>query len=597
MRKVFLVGGVLMAVAVGQQPMATVGRVVDAAGAPVVGAEVVFASSPPLVDETFSPAEVVRATSDADGRYRAGLRTGRSYTGWAVGPAAQGGGTCSEYREGVLAGEIVEFALGQPVDGPLLHVDGLDELGDGGPFVLQLRAGGRHSPVWTLPIASDGSVEVPRLPPGGVASILDARGAVRVGVAIRNRDHVGVPPARRIRCIVRDENGQPIAGALVGLVATATNARAPEPFGDVGAFDRFLAAPPTGADGRTELVAHDPAQALLATAAGRVGTLTGRVGGHWVQDGQFRFGDPQKEAPLPDEFVFVLPRAEPLRGRLHRGEQPVVGIGVLAVHRVAVAGAMPSGVVVSSSVCCPQTTATAADGGFTFASPPGPFGGVRFAFAPLPGDDALLVLRPRQQRPEAPLDIDLATWPVTALQLLDTTGGPPAAARCVVWPADSSADDEPIVVPTDRAGRARLRLEPGEWLLFATDGAGAALEVLTVAARGSAAPRSFALEPLPKRAGRVLDGEGKPVAGVRFRFAGSRSEREPQDAPPLERELRRHCRAIADGLAQAVRSDADGRFVLRFVEVPGVKVLGGVEGSTEVVTLEEGEELVLHAVR
>lgn len=124
------------------------------------------------------------------------------------------------------------------------------------------------------------------------------------------------------------------------------------------------------------------------------------------------------------------------------------------------------------------------------------------ALAPLGHDEPQLVLSPRTARPTAPLDFDLAAWPVTTLQVLDASGGPPAAARCVLQPMALDSDTPPVVVPTDRAGRVRLRLEPGEWFVFATDAEGFAAVTLVVKAGAAPITTTMRLQPLLRRGGR-----------------------------------------------------------------------------------------------
>lgn len=574
---------------------ATTGRFVDLEGKPVAGAEVVFATSPLLLYDAFAPAEVVRSKTDENGRFRAELRVGAAHSAWAIGPATQQGWLVTATQEGVLAGSVLALRAIAWSTTTTLHIEGLAQLGGGGPFRLRTRTDARHSPEWVLPVSEAGEVALPREFQKG-ASLLDAQGRVRIGDLNLVRGYAYIPEPRRFRCRVVDENGKGLAGAHVARMGARFVGGDNDPFGELREIDHEVEAPPTDADGYTELVLHEFVRELVAFAPGRAQSVTGVMNGQWVQDGEFQQQDPRGEHGWPKLTTFRLLPAVPVRGRLHRGKEPIAGLGIQAGVEVRVTSREWGGTT-TSSFRQSRISRTDANGEFVFDPLPGPVGCLQLALAPLGQDEPQVVLLPRTARPTAPLDIDLADWPVTTLQVLDASGGPPSAARCVLQPMAQDRDTPPVVVPTDRAGRVRLRLEPGEWFVFATDADGWAATALLVRAGSVAPPTTLRFVPLERRAGIALRADGSPAVGERFAFGVSKGSPVPEDTPPLEKVLRSRARLLNDGVNRGVRSDQDGRFVLRFYHLPGVEVIGRMGQCPASVVLEPGPDLELRQER
>jgi hypothetical protein len=575
-----------------QERMATTGHFLDREGKPVAGAAVTFATSPLLVYDAFAPAEVVHTKTDENGRFRAELRVGVAHSAWAIGPPTKQGWLITETREGVLAGSVLTLRAIALSTTSTLHIDGLERLGDGGPFRLRSHTDARHSPEWVLPVSDTGEFALPREFQKG-ASLLDAQGKVRIADLNMALGAAYIPEPRRFRCRVLDEKGNALAGARVarveGLFLGGTN----DPFGELREIDTRIESPPTDADGYTELVLHEFVSQLVAFAPGCAQSVTGVMNGQWVQDGKFQTKDARGEnGKWPELTMFRLVPAAPVRGRLHRGSEALAGIGVLAKVDVRVTSHEWGGTT-TASFQQPCPTVTDANGEFAFDPLPGPIGSLQLAFAPLGNDEPQVLLLPRDARPTAPLDFDLAEWPVTTLQVLDASGGPPSQARCVLQPMAEGNDTPPIVVPTDRAGRVRLRLEPGEWFVFATDADGWAATALVVRAGSGESTTTLRFDPLERRAGIALRADGSPSPGEHFGFGGYKGSPMPKDTPPLEKVLRSRARLLNDGVNRGVRSDQNGRFVLRFYHLPGVEVIGSMGQCPTRIVLEPGPDLEL----
>ncbi len=576
--------------AMAQQPVTTAGTVVDADGKPVAAAEVWCCSAPPWIEDSFDAVEVVQVTTGEDGRFRAALRSDRCYSIWAtLAPDGERPARASLAVNDVLAGSVVPLKLHASPAPERFAIEGIGELGGGGPFTLLLRPAARIGPLYRLPIGADGSVSLPPLPiESPIASIVDAAGRVRVGSLSSFGAYGYVPPVTRRRCRVVDADGRPVAGATISHVSAIHPGAPTAPFHSPRESTVSISSPPTDAEGWTELSSHEVTGVMVAHAKGYGSARVGRRNGMWIQDNEFLADDPRASGEWPEELTFRLPSAAPMRGRLRRGEQPLGGIGVLArVQVVLETDAM--GGLFRSWFPHHVTTRTAADGWFEFDPLPGPVGGMQLAFGAEVARLPVLPI-PRRRGPAGELDFDLARWPVLTMQVLDAGAGPPAAARCVLLPADPAADVDGIVLSTDRAGRLRVQLEPGEWFVFATDGRGMAAQVLTVAAGSEPAPVSLALQPLVARRGVVRNANGKPVVGVGIRVGGSQGRGAPVDGTPTGALLQAHAMRFHSGLAAAVETDAEGRFELRFYTVPGLVLLAEASGCNATLRLEPGDE-------
>src|SRR5215471_7447732 len=85
------------------------GTVVDEADKALAGAAVTLVWSPG--DGAPGVADVVQATSDERGRFKADLVVGHAYTAWAIGPArGDGSRLVSEVTDRAAAGRVVELA-------------------------------------------------------------------------------------------------------------------------------------------------------------------------------------------------------------------------------------------------------------------------------------------------------------------------------------------------------------------------------------------------------------------------------------------------------------------------------------------------------
>src|SRR5262249_20554122 len=127
-----LVACVLLApFACAQARHACLGTVVDDEGRPLAAAATCVWSPG---DSTPGVADVVQATADERGRFKADLAAGHAYTAWATGPArADGSRLVSEVTDRAAAGRVVELAAWHTWKPRRVKVSGFEPWTGGAP--------------------------------------------------------------------------------------------------------------------------------------------------------------------------------------------------------------------------------------------------------------------------------------------------------------------------------------------------------------------------------------------------------------------------------------------------------------------------------
>ncbi|MBL8754291.1 MAG: hypothetical protein JNK15_13395 [Planctomycetes bacterium] len=553
------------------QEVATIGTFSTPDGAPIANATVTFATSPPDVFDLFAPPRLVEATTDAAGKWKVKLRQGAAHSAWALGPAGEGGRWRSAVREGVVAGNVVEMVAEKERTAakPIRFVP-TPELGSG-PFTLEVRSPALHGPAHRLPLPADGTLALPELPAGrAVLRLLRADGSVAVGWFWPLGERTQTAPVRRCAVRVTDEAGKPVAGVHVAACVSA--------FLGVGnvfhgsrTIDSCLQAPLTDADGMTTVVAAEHhLSGFVAWTADRHARVARRHP-QAIVDGELQPGTqdlPGDEVPIQ----LILRRGPVLAGRIANGTQPLAGIGVVADVQV-VCRWTDGGSSATTGFHTTHTARTDADGRFVLPDVVRPIGSLRLAFDNR--DDVRTLSLPRAAVPNEPLSFDLATWPVLTLRF-PAAGPTPTATRFLLWPADPEHEGSPVVLVGERSGRAKVRLEPGAWFLFATDGERHAAQILDV--RSGISPEiDLQAAALGEMSGHLLDGAGKPLPGVGFVCNGTRGTNTATTA--VGRLLARHVSPINAGLVGLAQSDGQGAYTVRFLDLPGLVPVGYVNGA------------------
>lgn len=575
----------------GQARAAAAGSVASVAGAPLAAAEIRCVGAAPQTFEAFAPPDVVTGQSDAHGRFVVELLTDRVYSVSALGPAdANGARQVSDIREGVAAGSVQRLQCVSKEVPAQLQVLGLEAWGDAAPQRVRLRLDAVAASWREVALGADGTAVLPPLPSAAVRLVLPDRDGEPLA-AFTTRPVGGscavqlAPPVLRTLRVVGDD-GKPVPGAMVAMQLDDIPVGMGGDWLGFGApFEVLRQLGRTDADGVLRARLPDQRGPMFASAEGRAGAWAGWLAGRRIEADRMVDGD-----AAADEVRFVLPEAAPLRGRIVDGGVAVGDLGV----QLACSCRLPSGPGVWYELSRQLQTRTAADGSFAL---------------PVPHSAAVMQLglqaRPGRPAPllamfdavsKTPLVIDLQALPVLRLQVLTADGGPALAARALLLPSRTDVDLGTVTgLPLDRAGRLQLRLQPGRWMLFASDRDGYVLRHLDVPA-DTGADLQLRLQPLARMRGHVRDAAGGAVVGVGFHLMAS-AGRGTGPADAESQWLRHFGFAIDRGLLHGVHSGADGGFELRFVPVAAMQYSGALDPGKGPFQLVEDDEVELTVTR
>lgn len=520
---------------------------------------------------------MVETKSGDHGRFRAELLRGVRYLGFAVGPEIDG---CAE----VLAGER-GLGIGRPAQlrlcatGQRRRVALADFAAFGKPADLRARLIGYD---WgghgiDLPLATDGTIDVPPLAALTMLAICDAAGAIMCSASVPTSGPLLMPQASERQLRVVDQQGRPLAGARIRVCTRR------DPCGREAAV--------TDAEGMAHVVleswqdpfANDDAECLLvASLPGHAEGVVGR----WHHE---PIADWRMVATIEPPLQITLTAAPEQKATITGA---ALGGRTIGIDVVALAGKNLGVATADYFVPRRYLVALAADGSFTLPPLPPRCKDVRLL---LPRIDGMRVL-PAPARAAVPASFDLADCEPLALQLVDASGGPASGAQVRLVPFDLQALDveHAVELVPDRAGRCELLLQHGHWLLVAIDPTGYVVRDLDEWSRDERL--TVAMAPKPTMRVRVVDRDGRGIADARFE-----PDRLQQVMPP-----RRGIDGLLDEIGNnelsfdlaRVRTDADGNAVLRFLPWPGVQSTAhafrgnGERRSSASLPLVDGKQVV-----
>ncbi|MGC6489067.1 MAG: carboxypeptidase-like regulatory domain-containing protein [Planctomycetota bacterium] len=557
------------------------GKVVDAAGAPLIGAEV-HVVLPDVTAPGNRAASHAVVRTDARGRFRALVVPCTHHLIWAVAAPAPAR-VCSTVRW-VSSGQLLELHADQERPVCRVSVGGLDAWRDLAPFRVRLAVQGVELP-WTETALGDGdSCTIPAPPRGRVQiDVLDKDGQPLASG--RSGDMgasamVNVRPPQEIPVLAVDERGDPIAGAAVRFRMAAGYSRNEGFTVSLPARRLWRALGETDERGRlTARIAasKNPFEDKRATTYVFVAEKAGRklsYSGFW--QGPFHDGR-QVAAADCDELRFTLaaaaPRAGELRGSAAGGlaAQPaLVRLGV------RVEGKEGRGWL-HEELMFPVVTD--GDGGFELPNVNGKIDEVDLL---LRGDAVRTRLTPEKLRRrvpqravslhgireyrDQPLSFDLSALCSLELQVLDATGGPANDVELLVVSEEhgrhGDCDGWTTRATTDSAGRVALLLQPGKWFVFGRNARD--MIQLSVALDGDL-QRELRLTPMPAMRGRVVDEDGAPVAGARMDCYSSSS------TGARESGFRMVASSLNWSWLDAPVTDENGEFVCPFLAHPSTR--------------------------
>lgn len=570
------------------------GKVVDAQGNGVARASVHLA----LIaagSESGETSDYQVATTDGRGRFRFQAQPCSRHRIWATQTAATESAVEGTFADGRVsdiiwasAGSLVELRLDKPAIACRLTIKNTEAWPNAGPFRVRIAPGAIS--LATPPIALDASHEctLPIMPSGQAAiDILDKHGqplqCTTLG-RIQKKQIVKLSPPRTVPMKVCDKDGKPIAGATVRqrFQAGWSDLRG---FGPrASARRRWRELGQTDAKGQLRAqIANDqdPFESSgwpqLFFVASKDGYNISHSG---FTDEPFVDGIEIDRTDL-EELRFTLRPAKPAKLRLMLDKDRPLARQHLAIvqsYRIQEQDGNSS-----SHEDYTHSTTTDEHGQVLIPDLTEPVGKVRVLFGDGPQRSELVskklqrmlpqggVALHRLSRKEGEQEIVIGSFPKLQLQLLDATGGPASDAELLFVSIEHANDYEcdawTPTTTTDAAGRVVMLLQPGNWLVFARDGLGMAHAKIDIDADEQLQMR---MEPMPVMRGKVVDGDGKPVAGARLScHSSSWTSRGRQDA-------------AIDAVAQTMNwswisntvSDAEGNFACTFLDLPNMTYKG-----------------------
>ncbi len=554
-----------------------VGKVRNADGSPVPGAAVTFVSGEGC--NGLDPEDVVPTMSDAHGRFRVALWPGRHYVAWATQQHGDGQISTVLTPRGASSTDL-EFAADVKAAPSHWRLEGCEAWRAHGALRVQLKFAGSRTQIAEATVGEEATVKLPPLPEGlAEARFFVADRFVHADrVFLQNTYALPAPQTVRVHVVDGAGKGLPLA-SLQRLVSVWPGADTP--FGAERDGNRYELAV-TDAEGEAELlVAHRsdpfrgvgyPAMVFVAGKAGFGESVSGF--------GEQPFHDGVLDAiPPPDAkdnvLTLTLAPKESQRGVLTTaaGRLPA-GLRCVAILQV------PHGANSFTSVMDYVASPVAADGSFVVqnAMP-------KFELEALYVPGQLPVLAPDDPFRKAVLartmvlppmavtaaqGLDLRRLVPLRLQLLDATAGPAMGAAVVCTPLRGAAFVQPgLAMQAEANGSGQLVLPtmPGTWLVLAVHDDTWAKAVLEIVP--SMPPQVLHLVPMDHMVVRVVDGDGKPVAGARFTSSGASWGGGGDAEQSFMCDVGYHI-GIWSMLRQ--RTDADGRAVLPFLVQPQLRI-------------------------
>jgi hypothetical protein len=549
-----------------QERRACPGRVVDAAGKPVAGAEVVLLFAPAFAAE-LGGVDVVRTQSDAQGRFRAELLDGAGYRAWAS------TATDASTSVAVVPGRQCELRLAAARKQAV--VGGLEAWHARAPFRLRLFVAGTPLPVPEVPLV-DGRAALPALPFDGVcAELLDKDGEVVTTVGgDRSELSESIWPPQPVRVRVVDAAGAPLPG--VDIAQCDSQYVCDDGLCGTRIVPRRWHRGTTGADGKVELQVPFPVDPF--TAAQRPGSLHFLASKAGFAAGLAGFApapyaDGQPLDPAARELRLVLRAQEPRTARIlgaPAGASVVLGMTAIARTGLTVDLAFACQPAADGAIALPVlSTKTCIDRVMT---PP----------LPLPdGASADALAGVRRARTREPLvialdgalvagdTIDLRGNALLQIEVRDGDGEPVAGLQVVgsrrglagYLAGDGSGEGFcPLLGRTDLQGRLALAAPRGRWFLFTAGERGFAHAEFELGDAPSS-PIALSVTPYATQALQVVDRDGRPVAGATplVVYTEVAATRDPFTVLAL------HALRATDWLCEHRASGADGALLLPFV--------------------------------
>lgn len=561
------------------------GKVVDAEGNDVAGAEV-HLSFAPIGDTGLAASEHQVATTDNRGRFRFQARPCTKHLIWAIGTPDEDGERLVTTLRWISPGRPFELVADQKHPASTLTILGIEAWADYAPFRLQIAPGGIPVEGMTVDLDPSGACTLPPLPDGqSSVTIHDKHGQALATVSsskhqrsIRHPVHV----MQELPMLVVDPQGKPIAGVTIrerikanGSVSRALMPRRPNGY-------RWREHGKTDADGK--LIAKVACSGKPFKSTDRQGLffMATKQGLNTTHSGISRmpfFDGQQVKREGVTELKFTLKEAKPTTLRLMSSpEHGLANQMVTLKSEIKVLELDHNGWTHESIVF---NLTTDADGFVRMPALTEPIG----RFEVVLGGESVTGLIPRPLRRMAPYRaialhgvqlqpgkeqrVDLHKAATVKLQILGEHGGPVTDAELILISManenDYNCDGWNTMATTDSAGRVALRMQSGRWCIFVRTKTGMAHIKLKLE-HNETKELDVNIETMTAMHGLVVDGDGKPIANARLDIRSRSWSSGDNRDPTLE--------AIAQNLnwtwIDNTTTDKDGKFTCAFLDLPSL---------------------------
>ena len=567
----------VMAVVPAQERRAHPGRVVDAAGKPVVGANVLLLFAPVLASQ-FGGGDTVRAMTDKDGRFVAKLLGGARYMAFAGNDQA-----VSRRAVDVVPGRMTELALQQPIEATHLTFEGLEAWGERSPVRARFGAWGAD---WLQPVPIvDRRAVMPPVARGALrVQLLDAAGDTLMIVEELRGPVYTVPAPQDVHIEVVDSVGKPVPGAVVKrhYEWNAAGMKVWSPLLELG---QWLPCGTTGADGklhlrmasRRDVFGKKWTRLLLA---GREGERVGFAGieeSRWYHGPAVTNRERQRRTirivledgvRLAGKITSQTSQSRRVVARLHTRIGKPFGRGegrwkyLRAVIDVAAGGRFESDVwpihmiVYSWMVSPPPVELSEADPFFRLA-----------------GKEPMIVPNDTYQ-----MNLDAKDVRTLRMHVRGVSGNPGPDVRWWTLPLKGNATYFNRALSGscgDPGGRLALPLTKGEWVIALMSDEGYATHHVVVGDEQLEIV-DLQLTPLARMVLQAEGGDGMPIPDVRV-FGSDMNVKKFDD--PVPQLIASWKLQVTERLLRAARGDAQGRLVLRYLDIQDRQMSTLLHGS------------------
>lgn len=437
----------------------------------------------------------------------------------------------------ITAGRVVHLQAVENHGSRTVELSGLDAWRQAGAKSVTWRPEKTVDCSIELGLPTGQSVELPPSPwADGILAIMDHRGVmVCTRVAAGTNSTAALRRPEAMTATVVDDGGKPIANATVA--AQVTGLTGPRMFAGVYwsyiPFTRSLGT--TNALGRVsffvpELIEH------VATWGTYRDTLLLLVDGNDLQQAA---AATQDLVPLTIKTTRTEPIEVVIRGT-HSANATLSGMGSFSAS------------VAKSSTFGPRLARTTRAAGSRWRVHG--IGPSIDPFLHLQAKRPTAVLCNRIDAPTSPVVINLDARPKATIKVTRPDVGPAPCVLLVGRPTGGYPPQWEAVLATDLSGHAELLLEHGEYFVYALSGASHGLAIIDAT---ESLTVSIELKELETMRVRVLDKNGKPIAGARAR-GGSTSMSGSVNGSDLESQWIRLSMLMLWHFVEPCRTDKNG---------------------------------------